>query len=266
MRFAVISAVLISVLGVNHAGLLRSSGNNALKDAGSSKGATAFVKTLEFQRRLRVCNAYPYPTALDIFRGSEQMTGDEPMAYKTCRDFESELVPGEKLIFKVGNANAGTFSVSDLPNNDAVLLLIIYRHDALSTAVSFESHVYSNLLNAQVAIVDTYKGPEKASLKIVDHAEAKTSRSEELRFDSVVAVNPGQYDVMLAGADGAEVGKESLVALNRESYIIMRVGVQTEKGSSYDQEVVVYPHSDPSLLGAAGLPSLIALAALLFAV
>merc|ERR1719262_2032296 len=155
------------------------------------------------------------PTALEIFRGSEQLTGDEAMSYKSCRDFETELIPGEKLVFKVGNANAGTFSVSDLPNNDAVLLLIIYRHDTLSTAVSFESHVYSNLLNAQVAVVDTYKGPEKASLKIQDHEEAKTSRQEELRFDSVVAVNPGKYDIGLAGAEGDSVASDSLVALNR---------------------------------------------------
>ena len=59
----------------------------------------------------------------------------------------------KKNVRQVGNANAGTFSVSDLPNNDAVLLLIVYRHDTLSTAVSFESHVYANLLNAQVGLL-----------------------------------------------------------------------------------------------------------------
>jgi hypothetical protein len=213
--------------------------------------AAKFVRSLEFKRRLRVCNAYPYPTALEIFRGGEQLTGDEAMSYKTCRDFETTLTPGDKLVFKVGNANAGTFSVSDLPNNDAVLLLIIYRHDTLSTAVSFESHVYSNLLNAQVAVVDTYKGPEKASLKIMDHDDAKTSRSEELRFDSVVAVNPGKYDVVLWSSDGEAVSTQPLVALNRESYIIMRTGVKAQQGSSYSQELVVYPQSDSSLLGAA---------------
>jgi hypothetical protein len=255
MRFA--AALLLSALGVAHTGSgLRNGGLN------SQGTATSFVKTLEFQRRLRVCNAYPYPTALDIFRGSEKLTGDESMSYKTCRDFQTQLSPGEKLVFKVGNANAGTFSVSDLPNNDAVLLLIIYRHDTLSTAVSFESHVYSNLLNAQVAVVDTYKGPDKATLKIQDHDEAKTSRSEELRFDSVVAVNPGKYDVVLDGSEGDNLSSESLVALNRESYIVMRVGVKAEKGSSYSQELVVFPHSDASMLGSSALVSF-AFAALL---
>merc|ERR1719454_66947 len=157
------------------------------------------------------------------------------MSYKTCKDFSVALSPGQKLIFKVGNANAGTFSVTDLPNNDAILLLIIYRHDTLSTAVSFESHVYANLLNAQVAVVDTYKGPDKASLKIEDHDDAKTSRSEELRFDSVVAVNPGRYHVKLFDEEG----------------------VKAQQGQSYSPELVVYPHSDASALGAAALHSVL---------
>jgi len=251
-----VAALLLSAIAVQNSGSVLRAGHL------NNQGASQFVRALEFKRRLRVCNAYPYPTALDILKGQEQLTGSEPMSYKTCRDFETELSPGEKLIFKVGNANAGTFSVSDLPNNDAVLLLIIHRHDTLSTAVSFESHVYSNLLNAQVAVVDTYKGPDKATLKIQDHDEAKTSRSEELRFDSVVAVNPGKYDVVLDGSEGDNLSSESLVALNRESYIVMRVGVKAEKGSSYSQELVVFPHSDASMLGSSALVS-VAFAALL---
>ena len=36
-------------------------------------------------------------------------------------------------------------------------------------------------------------------------------RSEELRFDSVVAVNPGKYDVVLLGTEGETVATSSLV-------------------------------------------------------
>merc|ERR1712187_51370 len=86
---------------------------------------------------------------------SEKLTSDAAMSYKSCRDFTAPLKSGDKLEFMVGDASAGTFSVSDLPSNDAVLLLVIHRHDTLSTAVSFESHVFANLLNAQVAVIDT---------------------------------------------------------------------------------------------------------------
>jgi len=208
-----------------------------------------FVRTLEFRHRLRICNAYPYAAAMDVYRGkSAKLTGEKPMPYKTCRDFLAPLKAGDKLEFKVGDANAGTFSVSDLPNNDAVLFLVIHRHDTLSTAVSFESHVFANLLNAQVAIIDAYKGAAQVQPRIMDAKNVKQSRTEELRFNSVVAVNPGIYQVELIGKDGNAKAKHELVALNRESYVVLRTGVEAQQGESYPQELVIFPNSDPATL------------------
>jgi len=231
--------------------LLLAAGTGMVEGVGVFRaGAQGFVQSLEFKHRLRVCNAYPYTAPLDVFRSKEQLT-DEPMPYKSCKDFMAPLKAGDKLEFKVGGASAGTFSVSDLPNNDAVLLLVIHRHDQLSTAVSFESHVFANLLNAQVAIIDTYKGTARASPRIRDYATKNTkeqARSEELRYSSVVAVNPGRYEVELEGSDGKVKAATELVALNRESYIILRTGVDSKSGPAYPQDLVVYPNSDPHLL------------------
>jgi len=227
-----------------------------------------FVKALEFKHRLRVCNAYPYSTPLDVIRGkSESLTGDEPMAYKSCRDFAAGLKAGDKLEFKVGDSSAGTFAVSDLPNNDAVLLLVIHRHDTVSTAVSFESHMFANLQNAQVAILDTYKGAARASPRITDvrALNKNTTVSEELRYNSVVAVNPGEYEVDLVGEGGLVKSKGRLVALNHESYVVLRTGVESKTGQSFEEELVVFPESDASSLHSGGThqgPQLFLLAAL----
>mmetsp|Transcript_113969 Transcript_113969/g.333063 ORF Transcript_113969/g.333063 Transcript_113969/m.333063 type:complete len:277 (+) Transcript_113969:74-904(+) len=240
------AVALASASQVESQGVLRHS-KHSKHDADSADG---FVRTLEFKHRLRICNAYPYGAAMDVYRGkSEKLTGETPMPYKTCRDFLAPLKAGDKLEFKVGDANAGTFSVSDLPNNDAVLFLVIHRHDTLSTAVSFESHVFANLLNAQVAIIDTFKGSSTVMPRIMDaKSVGKQSRSEELRFNSVVAVNPGVYEVELVGKDGEVRGRHELVALNRESYVVLRTGVEAQQGESYSQDIVVYPNSDPSTL------------------
>lgn len=177
------------------------------------------------------------------------------MPYKSCRDFVSPLRAGDKLEFKVGDANAGTFSVSDMPNNDAVLLLVIHRHDTASSAVSFESHVFANLLNAQIAVIDTYKGSTKSLTRILDSdklgskvGSKGSGRSEELRYDSVVAVNPGVYEVDLMGTKGETKAKNELVALNRESYVILRTGVESEQGQSFPEELVIFPNSDLNAL------------------
>jgi len=227
--------------------------------------ADGFVKALAFKHRLRVCNAYPYRAPLDVYRSKEKLT-EQPMKYKTCKDFLAPMKAGDKLEFRIGDASAGTFAVSDLPNNDAVLLLIIHRHDQVSTAVSFESHVFSNLLNAQIAVIDTYKGSMKGTPRIKDREDATTnSRSEELRYSSIVAVNPGMYEIELDGMDGEVKSKHDLVALNRESYVILRTGVESRTGQSYPQELVIYPNSDPSTLqsGAASLGALSAVMAAL---
>jgi len=210
-----------------------------------------FVKALEFSHRLRVCNAYPYSAALDVIRGkNERLTGDDPMVYKSCRDFPSPLKPGDKLEFKVGESTAGTFAVADLPSNDAVLLLVIHRHDTISTAVSFESHVFANLMNAQVAILDTYKGVARGVPRIVDAKTRNSTVSEELRYNSVVAVNPGEYEVELMD-NGELKSKAKLVALSHESYVVLRTGVEAKQGQSYEEELVVFPESDPKTLHSA---------------
>jgi hypothetical protein len=226
----------------------------AAASAGRALRSEGFVKALEFKHRLRVCNAYPYSASLDVFRGkAEKLTGEAPMPYKACRDFMAPLKTGDKLEFKVGDASAGTFAVSDLPNNDAVLLLVIHRHDTLSTSVSFESHVFSNLANAQIVVLDTFKGKAKSHTSIMDAAALKKdqkdkARSEELRFDSVVAVNPGRYEVALTGDDGETKAKTDLVALDHESYVVLRIGVEAQQGPAYAQDLIVFPKSDASML------------------
>jgi len=215
--------------------------------------AASFVRPLEFKHQLRVCNAYPYTAALDVFRGRHEKLTDKALPYKACEDFTPPLQSGDKLEFKVGDASAGTFAVDDLPDNDAVLLLVIHRHDAHSTAVAFESHIFANLQNAQVAVIDTFKGKARGVPRIMDvkSVAGKSSRSEELRYDSVVAINPGVYNVELDGQDGKAVTKSEFAALAHQSYVIIRTGVESDTGPSYPQELFVFPQSDASELRSA---------------
>mmetsp|Transcript_82565 Transcript_82565/g.230208 ORF Transcript_82565/g.230208 Transcript_82565/m.230208 type:complete len:267 (-) Transcript_82565:141-941(-) len=224
----------------------------------SRLNATGVADGMHFGYRLRVCNAYPNAKAMDIYLdGATKITGDEQLAYKTCREFRSPLKAGDRLSFKVGEANAGSFAVADLPNNDAVLLLVIHRHDTLSTAVSFESHVFAGLLNAQVAVIDTYKGQQRAKVRILDGPSGeKGARKEDLRFNSVVALSPGRYEVELG--EGNAMAKGELVAVDRESYVVMRAGVEAQEGPSFPQALMIFPKSDPALLKSAAARSVVA--------
>lgn len=243
-------------------------GHAGLKRDAPGKG---FVKSLNFKHRVRICNAYPNVYALDVFRGkaqAEKLTSDTPLEYKACREFRTPLMAGDMIEFKVpvqsdpgmddvnvGGQSAGTFTISDMPNNDAVLFLVIHRHDTLSTAAAFESHVFANLLNAQMALVDTYKGHAHTLTRaqITDGASGEKGRKENLRFNSVVALNQGTYEVEFNGRDGKVENKAELVALDKESYVVIRTGAESQQGTSYPQDIIVFPKSEPPRSSAQGL-------------
>lgn len=218
---------------------------NVRPGSGSANaGGARLVQPMSFTHKLRICNAYPFQAALEVFRGgAERLTVNGSLPYKACHDYIPQLKKGDKLEFKVGDSSAGNFTVSDLPNNDATLLLVIHRHDTLSTSVSFESHVFSNLQSAQVAVIDAYKGRAKVTTRIMDAAgQRSNARNEEIGFDSVVAVDPGVYEVELDGQNGT-LGKSQLVAKSHESYVVLRMGIEAQTGQSYPQELVVFPRS-----------------------
>mmetsp|Transcript_14075 Transcript_14075/g.31193 ORF Transcript_14075/g.31193 Transcript_14075/m.31193 type:complete len:255 (+) Transcript_14075:73-837(+) len=195
---------------------------------------------------LRICNAYPSGLPLSVATSEGvAVTEDGPLQYQQCDDFRVALKAGNRLDFNVGDQRAGTFTVSDLPSHDAILLLVIYRHDTESTAASFESHVFANLLNAQLAVIDTYKGREKSVLKIEDAPRGESDKHgfETLRFDTVVAVNQGQYGLKLVGEKGKVLAEQQFGALNRESYVILRTGVE-DASNKYKASLVVFPKTD----------------------
>jgi len=223
----------------------------------------SFISSLEFKHVLRICNAYPYTYPMDVYLGKEELAKGLP--YKKCGEYHPTLQIGDKIDFKVDTTSAGSFTISELPQNDAVLVLVIYRHDTLSTAVSFESHIFSNLMNAQIAVLDAYRGDAKSTPRIQDikkhQDKGEVQRSEELRYNSVVAVNQGLYDVVLHATDGETIkARHQLVALNRESYLVMRCGVEAQQGQSFPQELMVFPESDAAQLGGAASYSLFAAA------
>jgi len=263
-----IAQLATGVVRLRHAGGKSAHGTSAhAAPLGDTSADGSFVRRVEIEHNLRVCNAYPLNASMDVYvDGSHRLTGDAPLPYKACRDFKASLNPGDKLDFKVGDATTGTFSISSLPNNDAIMLLVIHRHDAASTAVSFESHVYGNLASAQVAVIDTFKGKAVATPRIEDKAgTAKNARSEELRYNSVVAVNEGAYEVVLDGSNSTRKATGELVALNKECYVVMRTGLEDASGQSFPEELVIFPMSNPASLHSGAFVARAPLASLLAA-
>ena len=70
----------------------------------------------------------------------------------------------------------GSFEISELPDNDATLFLLIQAHDALSTGVKFQSHVYSNSPDAQVALFDSYVGAKVGTKNLLTISDLQNQK------------------------------------------------------------------------------------------
>merc|ERR1719359_192359 len=119
------------------------------------------------------------------------------------------------------------------------MLLLVIHHRNSSPRPAFASHVFAKAKSAQVAVLDMYQGPSKGRLAIEevkdkDESQRKVSvLSEDLAYDSVVALNPEKYICKLVG--GVKPQQVALSAKTGESYVAMRVG------DGKNEDIVVFP-------------------------
>jgi hypothetical protein len=116
------------------------------------------------------------------------------------------------------------FEVGELPDSDAVLLLVVQRHDAHSQLMSFQSFAFPmnpKGSEAHVAVIDASTYLPKANLKIRDHpADFKQKpHEEELIFNRIYALDSGNYDVSVDKA-----AFQSLALESEKDYVILRTG------------------------------------------
>jgi len=206
------------------------------------------VGTPLIQQHLTICDAYRSSTFLEILHVDQQvvLTKNKPLKYKECQEFMLPLMEGDRLDFKADGRDIGTFHATSMPKSSASLLLITRHREGSSRTLAFESHAFADVKNPQIAVVDAYSGNETRSVNIIENSEAvvsgQTPLMEALRFNSVVAVPSGRYNIALLGAEAlANMTTMPLLAESRAKLVIMRVGGRTHQGVAFPQELVIYP-------------------------
>jgi len=222
---------------------------------------TSVIKPLTFDQRLLVCNAYPHKTPVTVSKnkGAKVLT-KEGLKFNECEYATTSVRPHDKLDFEINDLGVeGTFEVGDLPESDAVLLLVLERRDEKSSVVSFQSFAFPSSKDgdesAQVAVIDTYKGMSKMPhLKMADHIskdEKKevSKRVEELNFNRVYAVEEGDYDAsVMDRLDDKEAEKRveksfaSLKLAKGRDYVVLRTGDDV----NFPQSLVAFPPASSS--------------------
>jgi len=235
------------------------------------------VQAPTVEHTLVICNAYASPKPLEILqvRGRASLTQGNPLGYKKCQDFTVPLQEGDQLDFKAGGLDVGTFYATGLPKSPTSLLLIPHRRTAHSVGLSFESHAFAEVKSPQIAVIDAYRGKsssQSSKVKIIETLPESTEKDaekakieEELNFNSVVAVNPGQYEVSLSGTGGDNATVFPLNAIGASKFVVMRLGVEDESShvGHYPLELIVYPNTAGHIVLRISI-SLVAVFAVLF--
>jgi hypothetical protein len=251
-------AVILALFGSAQATVVR----KALRPADApAKPVGDMVTPLRFDQRLLVCNAYPSKSPVIVKKNEKEMLVDEenPIAYKECRYINSQVEQHDRLDLSLRDVEMhGTFEVGELPNSDAVLLLVLDKREN-SPLVGFQSFAFPSrpdAKDAQLAVIDTFKGNSSAPhLKMEDHINEKekktvSKRVEQLNFNRVYSVEEGEYEASVADKTRSKIPedethleqatKKALHLAKSTNYVVLRVG-----GSSpeYPESIVVYPET-----------------------
>eukprot|EP00928_Gymnodinium_smaydae_P072746 TRINITY_DN56045_c0_g1_i1.p1 TRINITY_DN56045_c0_g1~~TRINITY_DN56045_c0_g1_i1.p1 ORF type:complete len:292 (+),score=73.58 TRINITY_DN56045_c0_g1_i1:66-941(+) len=216
------------------------------------------VQPLKFNQRLLICNAYPSNSSMTVQKNEKEMLADvdHAIAFRECRYIDTRVQSQDKLDLSLAELDVeGTFEVGELPESDAVLLLVLKKRPG-STLVSFQSFAFPpgrGGTEAQVAVIDAFgrRNATQAHLKMEDHISGKEKKAslrrvEELNFNRVYAVEEGTYDATVmerfaAGASELVSSAKHVMRLARnQNYVVLRTG-DDEVGEPED--IVVYPNA-----------------------
>jgi len=213
---------------------------NEVRNASMAFMSNVENKNLGYKLKLRICNAYPQEMPYDVYLNKVKIQGG--LEYTDCFQYTDDLRGGDKVNFKVQSLQAGTFTIDTLPREDATLLLVIMRHDPESVSAKFLSHVYAALKDPQIAVLDAFQGDADAKIQLAVKGTAISEDAvpKNLSVGSVLAVDEGAYEVTL-GQAGKKQKKYELNTWGQEAYAIIRCGMDSPKGKSYKEELLVFP-------------------------
>lgn len=235
MRLAVVLACLVApAASLGHAG--------AGQFRGKSRGSH-FVEPLKFDQKLLICNAYPSKAPVHVAKNGQtlEFSGSRGLKFDECAYAPTGVLSKDKIDFEVTELGIqGTFEVSDLPESDAVLLLVVQKRDPKSKLVSFQSFAFPSNNGdgeAHLAVIDASVGVGDARLKVRDLPRdpkaASKERPEELSFNRMYSLDPGAYHLSMDDSN------TEVEFAGHKDYVVLR----TSSGKT--SQLLAFPHEEP---------------------
>jgi len=201
------------------------------------------IQPFQFDQRLLVCNAFhsELETPISLTKNGDIIFIEgEALEYRDCRYAKVHIKKGDKLdFFTTDNIAGGTFEVADLPQEDAVLLLVLGNsknesYPMLAQSYTFPLHVQGK---AQLAIVDTTEKGDNAKLHVsqihalqhaadsLDAQQAPVEDSIDLEFNEVYELQTGNFTMELKAPahKGSKNPSKALELKGDADYVLLRI-------------------------------------------
>lgn len=206
-------------------------------------------------RDLMICNAFAWSTPLNVYhRHTKLKLTENPIEYKDCSMLKKTMIKdGDKLKFTSNGLSVGTFHITELPVGSP-LLLVAHRKDENTSSLDFASSMFTDMEEAQIAVVDTYRGASEGQLRLTEShfSDVRPEHAEVIEPNSVISVGAGKYQVSRKNNNEDVVSPAALqFSVNDgDKVVIMRTGNDNRGTASlriFPEELVMFPReSDKS--------------------
>jgi len=216
----------------------------------SLRAASPIVHTEKFKRTLVACNTFPDEESVTITQNRHNKL-ESGLAYKQCKVIQGKIEEGDQLVFESKSAGTWTFQVGALPESDSALLLVFEKRDEGSKVPAFQSFAFPpSSEDAQLAVIDTFKGKSQRTRVHLKDAVAGHQRAEDLDYDRVYAIEGGDYDLSMLVGENATSAASKLHMTKGGDYVALRLG-GSGYAHDYDEELVTFALLDSSAFAAA---------------
>jgi len=193
-------------------------------------------------QNLIICNAYTSSLPLHIYH--RRLPLGKPLSYKSCEAYRLPLLHGDQLDFRSKEELVGTFFPFELRRANMSLLLIPHRGTLDRDNLTFDTHAFAELPNAQIAIVDASKYHTAGTVQIQQETQAHGRRMQHLHFNHVAALEPGKYQFTLHHMNRSS-DAQSLHLRNGDKSVVLRVGdsqpsTAEDKTTQFPLELIIY--------------------------
>lgn len=205
---------------------------------------------------VRICNAVPSP-GHSLHLSASFIGNDRVLQYRECQEYHASRERAPFVHFKLENGVETTWPENSFDCADCHTVFLVAYRRVLSVGLSVAKfdvkavRTPDNHPISRVFFLDAYEGGGASPSLTLNPSLATAVRgsvaSIGLKPSGDVVLRPGRYEATSQGGYAGRKPQSTLIVLEGENYIVVRVGMAGRQ-DGLPAELLVFPKSNSKLL------------------